>query len=233
MLEFLQNYLMVSMSWVTIMISLVTLGASGVLFAWLVNYSLNQEAWGEDKFCAIKTVCDFIGNITYCKVPKAIIGDDSYVFYYKGNELEKVPSYEYREQYHLWDRILGQYYSPPCDDLISLMRVHHCEKVSTYVRRADGGCNLTYKKIKGQVSTEMEVKARSCFTWRGLLAAVVLDLTFYVFTLAPVATLSILGLASTIYSTRWLSGKLAKTTQAKDNHEERITKLEKDDDKTE
>jgi len=85
------------------------------------------------------------------------------------------------------------------------------------------------KAAGNRLKTRKEHMVKKFVKW-SLPVAILADLSLWAFLYSPVATLSVLGTLTTIQSTRWLSGKLAKNVKHTKSNTDRIVKLEGEED---
>lgn len=227
MIEFLYNYLAITTSGITLLFTFTVLGLVAICFAYVVNFTLNQKAWGEDSFCAVNYVSELICKIVFTTYEIEKPSEVKHVFLCGEVELELEEEPLYHNQYHLREVGGDRYYNFIKERLEDgVPYSHRSQTLSTWLERAEVERHLSHKTVHTSPTTTTKQDFRAFFTWKTLIVLVAIDVALFYFSQKPVATLSILGTVSTIFSVRWLSGKLAATSKVKDSHEERINKLE-------
>ena len=209
-LEFL-SFAPLTISFITIVIILAVVCFASYYFLKVVNYCLNSEAWGGEVIEPI-LISSLVTN-----------------FFVKGSEEWAIVSYN--KMYHklrrysnfwVYENTDGNYKTYLKTNTWGDVRYEsEIELAKTFKTKEEA---ITWAKSEDDISNVSELTSR--IPVKMYLLIPVIDLCLWTFTLAPLATLSITLTATTVFSIRWVSGRLAENVNKTKDNTSRIDDLE-------
>lgn len=209
-LEFL-SFAPLTISFITISIILAVVCFASYYFLKVVNYCLNSEAWGGEVIEPI-LISSFVTNFFLKESDEWEIikyGKGTYKLATRGG----VWTYESESMYYPY---LGT-----CRVWGGLEVKNKFHQAKTFKTKEEA---ITWAKSEDDISNVSELTSR--IPVKMYLLIPIIDLCLWTFTLAPVATLSITLTATTVFSIRWVSGRLAENVNKTKDNTSRIDDLE-------
>ncbi len=213
----LASFAPLTISFVTIVVAIWVLCLFSYYFLKVVNYCLNSEAWGGEvinpTLLSSKVTSFFLKETEDWEVVKRggsqyKLTDYNGLWVYKSDCIYS--TYPYLSE-GIWDGM----------DIKSKP-----EAAKTFENKEEA---KIWAKNIDKLTTVPELSSR--IPVKMYLLIPVIDLCLWTFTLAPVATLSITLTATTVFSIRWVSGRLAENVNKTKDNTSRIDNLEARGDK--